>query len=308
MAPFCAFAMWFKNLQIYRLSAPWTFTQEQLEASLAPQAFAPCSSLDMQTQGWISPRDNGMLTHSVNRQLLLQLCSEKKLLPASVINQVSKARAAELEEQQGFKPGRKQMKEIKEQVTDELLPRAFSIRRTTSVWIDPVNNWLVVDAASPAKADEVFKVLLKSMDQLPLGTLRVQQSPVTAMTDWLAADEAPGGFTIDQDTELRATGEGKATVRYVRHTLEADDVRRHIAAGKQCTRLAMTWADRISFVLTESLTIKRVAPLDVLKENEDAMTKNDDERFDTDFALMTGELVKLIADLVRVLGGETQSP
>ncbi|MDB5772569.1 MAG: recombination associated protein RdgC [Burkholderiales bacterium] len=296
--------MWFKNLQIYRLSAPWAMTSEQLEEALSKHAFAACSSLDMQTEGWISPRDNGMLVHTVNRQILLQLGTERKLLPSTVINQVSKARASELEEQQGFKPGRKQMKELKEQVTDELLPRAFSIRRNTSVWIDPVNNWLVVDASSPTKADEVFKALLKSMDQLPIGTLRVQLSPVGAMTDWLVADEAPSGFTVDQDTELRATTEGKATVRYVRHTLEADDVRRHIAAGKQCTRLAMTWSDRVSFVLTESLTVKKVTALDVLKENSDGMTQNDDERFDTDFALMTGELSKLMGDLVQALGGE----
>ena len=45
--------MWFKNLQIYRLTAPWTMTSEQLEASLAPQAFAACGNLDMQTQGWV---------------------------------------------------------------------------------------------------------------------------------------------------------------------------------------------------------------------------------------------------------------
>ncbi len=279
-------------------------TSEQLEALLAPQAFVQGTSLELQTQGWISPRENGMLVHTVNRQMLLLLGVEKKLLPATVINQVTKIRAAEIEEQQGFQPGRKQMRELKEQVADELLPRAFSIYRSTWVWIDPVNGWLVVDAASAAKADEVIKLLLKSVDKLPLESLHVQQSPVTAMTDWLAADEAPGGFTGDQGTELRATGESKATVRYVRHTLEADDVRRHIAAGKQCTRLAMTWADRVSFVLTESLTIKRVAPLDVLKEGADSTTKNDDERFDSDIALMTGELSRMLADLVQALGGE----
>jgi recombination associated protein RdgC len=105
--------MWFKNLQIYRLSAPWTMTPEQLEAALAPQAFAPCTSLDLQSQGWVSPRDNGMLVHTINRQMLLLLGTEKKLLPATVINQVAKAKAAEIEEQQGFAPGRKQMREIK---------------------------------------------------------------------------------------------------------------------------------------------------------------------------------------------------
>lgn len=298
--------MWFKNLQIYRLPAPWAMTAEQLEARLAPQAFSPCTSLDMQSQGWVSPRDNGMLVHTVNRQMLILLGTEKKLLPSSVINQVAKEKAAELEEQQGFKPGRKQMKEIKEQVTDELLPRAFSIKRNTWTWIDPVNGWLVVDAASASKAEEVLKLLIKAIDKFPMDSLRVERSPVAAMTDWLAADEAPGGFTVDQDTELRATGEGKATVRYVRHTLEADDVRRHIAAGKQCTRLAMTWADRVSFVLTESLTIKRVAPLDVLKEDSDSTMKNDDERFDSDIALMTGELHRMLTDLVEALGGEMQ--
>jgi recombination associated protein RdgC len=298
--------MWFKNLQIYRLPAPWAMTSEQLEARLAPQAFVPCTSLDLQSQGWVSPRDNGMLVHTVNRQMLILLGTEKKLLPSSVINQVAKEKAAELEEQQGFKPGRKQMKEIKEQVADELLPRAFSIKRTTWTWIDPVNGWLVVDASSASKAEEVLKLLIKAIDKFPMDSLRVTRSPLAAMTDWLAADEAPGGFTVDQDTELRASGEGKATVRYVRHTLEADDVRRHIAAGKQCTRLAMTWADRVSFVLTESLTVKRLAALDVLKESSDPTAKNDDERFDSDIVLMTGELNRMLADLVEALGGEMQ--
>jgi recombination associated protein RdgC len=296
--------MWFKNLQIYRLPAPWAMTSEQLEACLAPQAFTPCSSLDLQSQGWVSPRNNGMLVHTVNRQMLIMLGTEKKLLPATVINQVAKAKASEIEEQQGFKPGRKQMREIKEQVADELLPRAFSISRNTWTWIDPVNGWLVVDAASASKAEEVLKLLIKAIDKFPMDSLRVARSPLAAMTDWLAADEAPGGFTVDQDTELRASGEGKATVRYVRHTLEADDVRRHIAAGKQCTRLALTWADRVSFVLTESLAVKRLAALDVLKENADSTARDDDERFDSDVALMTGELNRLLADLVAALGGE----
>ncbi len=298
--------MWFKNLQIYRLPAPWAITAAQLEADLAPHAFQPCSSLELQSQGWVSPRENGELVYSLNKQIMLLLGTEKKLLPTTVINQVTKIKAAEIEEQQGFKPGRKQMKEIKEDVTDDLLPRAFSIWRQTWVWIDPVNGWLVVDAGSPAKADEVLKLLIKSIDKLPMEALHVAQSPVSAMTEWLVADAAPNGFTVDQDTELRSTSESKATVRYVRHTLEAEDVRRHIASGKQCTRLAMTWADRISFVLTESLTIKRVAPLDVIKENSDATSQNDDERFDSDVMLMTGELSKMLADLVAALGGEIE--
>jgi recombination associated protein RdgC len=152
----------------------------------------------------------------------------------------------------------------------------------------------------------VIKLLLKAVDKMPLESLRVQRSPVAVMTAWLETDEAPVGFTVDQDTELRATGESKAAVRYVKHALEADDIRRHIAAGKQCTRLAMTWNDRISFVLTETLAIKGIKPLDVIKEN-DASTRNDEERFDNDMMLMTGELSKMLTDIVEALGGEAKA-
>jgi recombination associated protein RdgC len=295
--------MWLSNLQVYRLPAPWAFSPEQMEEALQPQAFIPASSNELLRQGWDSPRGNGKLVHVVNKQMLMMLGTEKKLLPSSVINQVAKAKAAELEEQQGFPPGKKAMKELKERVADELLPRAFSIRSNVCVWIDPVNGWLVVDAASPSKADDIIKLLLKAVDRMPLESLRVQRSPAAVMTGWLEADEAPYGFTIDQDTELRATGESAATVRYMKHTLEAADIRRHIAAGKQCTRLAMTWNDRISFVLTESLAIKGIKPLDVIKEGE-AVTYSDDERFDNDIALMTGELARLLANVVEALGGE----
>ena len=295
--------MWFKNLQIYRLPAPWAFTPEQLEAALAPHSFVPASSNELLRQGWDTPRPNGGLVHVVNKQMLILLGTEKKLLPSSVINQVAKARAAEMEEAQGFAPGKKAMKELKERVADELLPRAFTIRSNVWTWIDPVNGWLVVDAASPAKADEVIKLLLKAVDKLPLESLRVQRSPVGVMTEWLQADDAPAGFTVDMDTELRATGESKAAVRYVKHSLDPEEVRRHIAAGKQCTRLAMTWDSKISFVLTESLAIKGIKPLDVIAEKESS-TKNDDERFDGDLMLMTGELAKLMADVVEALGGE----
>ncbi len=284
--------MWFKNLKIYRLSAVWSLFGDDLEDALARQAFHPGNNLEMQSIGWVPPRENGGLAHVVGGQILLTLRAETKLLPGTVINQAAKFRAQEIEEQQGYKVGRKLMKQIKERVMDELLPRAFSVYRDTRVWIDPLNRWLVIG------------ILAKCIDPFPLENLYVAQSPASAMTGWLAEDEAPANFSIDQDTELRSSGESGAAIRYIKHSIDADDVRRHIQTGKQCARLAMTWADRISFVLTEGLDIKRVSPLDVLKEGRDGVTANDDEKFDCDMMLMTGELAKMMAELVYVLGGE----
>ncbi len=295
-----------KNLQIYRLPVSWNMTGDQLSELLQSQEFKPCEGLEKQSQGWIPPRENGKLVYGVGKQMLLKLMTEKKLLPSSVVNEVTKDKAVAVEEQQGFKPGRKQMKEIKEEVIDDLLPKAFRTKSVLNVWIDPVNGWLVIDSGTASKADDVIKHLIKAVDKFPMSALHVNLSPVTAMTSWLLSDEAPAGFTVDQDSELRGSGEGKATVRYVRHTLEAEDVQRHIGAGKQCTRLAMTWNDRISFVLTESMTIKRITPLDVIKESKDNTATNDDERFDADMTLMTGELQQFLKDLTFSLGGEKE--
>lgn len=295
--------MWFKNIQAYRLPAKWSMTAEKLGEMLKAQSFTPASSNELMRSGFASPRENGELVHAVHGQWLIKFQMEKKLLPSSVVNQVAKERAAELEEQQGFPPGRKAMKELKERVADELLPRAFAIGRATWAWIDPVNGWLVVDAASGSAANEVIKALLKCVDRMPLESVRVVHSPVRMMTAWLENDEAPHGFTIDQDAILRSSGESRAAVRYEKHTLEVDDIRRHIKAGKQCTRLAMTWNDRVSFVLTESLAIKGVRALGVLTEN-DKSVRDDAERFDNDMVMMTGELSKMLADIMLALGGE----
>lgn len=295
--------MWFKHAQIYRLPARYALTPEQLEAFLKPHAIVPASSNELQRQGWAAPRPDGGLVHVVNKQMLIRLETESKILPARVINQVAKARAEEMEDAQGFAPGKKAMKELKERVADELLPRAFSDKKSIYAWIDPVNGWLVIDSPTPSKADEVLRLLLKSVDRFPVESLRVQRSPVGMMTEWLKTDEAPSGFTVDQDATMRATGESKAQITYKGHTLDAVDVGRHIAQGKQCTRLAMTWDSKISFVLTESLAIKGIKPLDVISEKESS-TNNDDERFDGDLMLMTGELSKMIADITAILGGE----
>ena len=295
--------MWFKNLSVYRLPANLSLDLAKLEESLARNALQPCGNMDKESQGWVSPRGDDRLLHVLNHQVLIALGVEQKLLPGSIVTQFANDRATEIEEQQGYKLGRKQMRELKDQITDELLPRAFVRRRVTYAWIDPVNGWLVVDAATPLKAEELLERLNKTLDDLPVRTLHTERSPSTAMTEWLQAGEAPAGFTIDRDLELCAADDGKATVRYVRHALEGEEIQQHIAAGKTATKLAMTWNDRISFVLGEQLQSKRLAFLDILKENSE-QGDNADEQFDIDFTLMTGEAAKLLADVVEALGGE----
>ncbi|MBP9217301.1 MAG: recombination-associated protein RdgC [Sterolibacterium sp.] len=299
--------MWFRNLHVFRLTADWPEDIVQFQQALASRAFRGCASNALQTAGWVPPRGHeGEWLISVQGQWLICLGVEQRLLPTSVVRQYAQERLTELEEQQGFRPGRRQVQEIREAVTAELLPRAFIRRRLTYVWIDPKGGWLVIDAGSAARADEVIEHLKITLGTLPLRPLQTQQSPTTAMTAWLASGEAPAGFSIDRDCELRDSTEERATVRYTRHNLDGQEVNQHIAEGKAATRLALTWDDRISFVLTEQMQIKRLAFLDILKEQSEQQAENSDELFEADLAIMAGELSHLLPQLVAALGDEAE--
>ena len=296
--------MWFRNLQLYRLPTPWAIALASLEEQVARGPFVRCPSNQPLSRGWVSPRRDGALVFALDRQWLLALAVEQRLLPSAVIIEEVRERAEAIEAQQGYAPGRKQLKELRERVTEELMPRAFTRRRSTFVWIDPQNGWLCVDASSPARAEEVIEHLRYCLDEFPLFLLHTQVSPQSAMAEWLAGGDAPAGFTIDRDCELKASGDEKSAVRYVRHPLEGDEIKAHLAGGKLPTRLALTWDDRISFILSEKLEIKRLAFLDLLKEQAERSAEHADEQFDADFALMTGELSRFLPQLVEALGGE----
>lgn len=300
--------MWFRNLQLYRLPAPWKVDADSLQQQLERRAFQPCGSQDQESRGWVSPCSDERLVHRVGDHLLIALGFEQRLLPAAVVKQEAEERAELIAAEQGYKPGRKQMKELREQVLQEFLPRAFTRRRKLYAWIDPVRGWLGIDAPSQARAEDVLGVLRDSLDALPLALVRTERSPTSAMADWLAGGEAPTGFSIDLDCELRSVTESKAAVRYVNHVLDGDEVRAHLAAGKLPTRLALTFDERLSFVLTEKLEIKRLDFLDVVKEKvEESGAEDAQAMFDASFALMAGELARLLPELMDALGGELEA-
>lgn len=298
--------MWFRNLQLYRLVAGRKFDPDTLNERLAKHPLTACGGLERQRLGWQPIRGEDDYVYHQNGQMLIALGIDEKLLPSSVVKQAAEEKVAEIEAQEGYRPGSKRRKEIREQVEDDLLPRAFSKRSTIHAWLDPVNGWLAIDAASTTKAEMLVKLLGESAHDLPVKLLHTQLSPGAAMTGWLADNEAPSGFSIDRDCELRLPGEDRATVRYVRHALDGEEIGEHIAAGKQATRLGLTWADRVSFVLTEKLEIKRLQFLDILKEQSE-QAEDAEAMFATEFALMSAELARMLGDLVAALGGETEA-
>lgn len=298
--------MWFRNLIVYRLPADWSVSAAELEDQLSRRTLQPCGPFDMFSRGWVAPAATGRLLHTVNQQHLIALGVDQKLLPASIIRQVATERAAVLANEQGFPVGRRQMRDIKMRVTEELRARALTRRRITRAWIDPENGWFVVDAAGGPKADELVETLRATLGSLAVQFMETTRSPQQSMSTWLTHGDAPSRFSIDQDLELQSADANKATVRYTRHALDTREVQAHMKAGKHPMKLGLTWSDRISFMLTEKLQVKRLEFLEMTRDTADGGDIDEAEQFDIDFAVMTGELAKLLEDLGEALGGQPQ--
>lgn len=294
----------FKNIIMYRIAADWQMDPAQLEERLLPGRFVECGATQEKSVGWIEPRGHahGPLLESVAGQWILKLMVETRALPASVLNRKVQERLAQIEASTGRKPGKKETRDLKDDIRLELLPMAFTKQSTLQIWIDREAGLLLIDAASQARADEVVTLLVQTLPGLALSLVDTQVAPVTAMSEWLISQEAPAGFSVDRECELKAADESKAVVRYARHRLDTEEVKQYVSEGKLPTRLALTWDERVSFVLTEGLQLKKLAFLDGVFEGS---AKQGDDGFDADVAIATGELQKLLPDLIEALGGET---
>ncbi len=294
-----------KNLTIYRLRSILP-TSSEVEHALSQYAFAPCAATQDKSIGFVPPRGHahGALLEVVNQQWIIQLRTETKVLPASVVKRKVQTEVEAIEATTGRKPGKKERRTLMDDARLALLPQAFTKEGNVRVWIDPEARFLCTDASSQAKADDVMTWLIKAVHGLEVQLLNTQTSPSAAMAHWLATHEAPAGFSVDRECELKATDESRAVVRYARHPLDTEEVSQHIALGKMPTRLAMTWQDSVSFVLTESLQLKKLVFINHAEADSDAKALGEDDVFDADVVLVTAELEKLIPDLIEALGDE----
>jgi recombination associated protein RdgC len=306
----------FKTASFFRIANDFVLPPlDALEEALQAMRFEPCGPTQPDSSGWVAPRGNKsvVLVESIGGQVILKLCTERRPLPASAV----KAAVDERIEKYKLETGNERVsarikKEMKEEAVLDLLPRAFTKRSTTLVWLDPVNKFLVVDSGSLTGADKVVTALVEALSEVPgsapalmVRPVQTNETAVACMSHWLATREAPVSFTVDRDCELKTPDEQKSAVRYSRHTLEIDEVAQHIAAGKLPTQLAMTWNDRVSFVLSETAQVRKLKLLDVVMDGVQKGGK-DDDGFDTDAAILTGELSGLIPDLLEALGGEVE--
>ena len=296
--------MWFKQISFYPLNTAKLPELDTLADKLVAAAFAPCMGLDWFSEGFAAPvAFSPELVFPADYTWRVALKKEEKVLPAGVIRDILDERVVEIQNAEARNVGRKEKQELKEQITDDLLPRAFTRSSRSQAIFDTKHGYLLVNNAAAAKAENLLTKLREAFGGLEASLPNTKPSPGSLMTDWLLRGAAEGGFELDSDCELKGVGDVVPTVKVSKQDLTADEVVQHVKNGKTVTQLGLTWREQISFILTQDFTLKRIQYLDVLQEEAEG---HGDDAASLMFAsqiLMTEALSTMLDELVSYLGG-----
>jgi len=303
--------MWFKNLHLYRLHAAVPVTAEQLAEQMACYAAKPLGNADARRIGWMEPAgrlQSGMLVHEIQGHRLISALRQERLLPSSVIKEEVDAEVENIEAEEARKVTRKEKAALKEQVTEELLPRAFVRSQKIDLWWDVERNLIGVNASSRSRAEDVLDLLRETLGSLKVTPLTSQTLPIRAMTEWLGdTTSRPADLQLGDNLELKAKGDD-GVVRARQVDLDSDEMQQLLESGRQASKLALGIEGQLSFVLHDDLALKSIRFGDALIEEADHSSDDEDAlaRLETDFILMAGSLRQNVERLIEWLGGEAQ--
>ncbi len=297
--------MFFRNLSLFRFPESVSKSLDTLEKDLDKQRLRECGPLELATRGFVSPfgRDSEELMHQFGAYTLVSIGAEERLLPSVVVNEELSARLAKITEKEARRIGAKERKRLKEQVISEFLPRAFIRPSRLSAYLDAEKGWFVIDSASRKAAEDAVSQVRDALGRFPATPVAPEESPRGLMTDWLTGGKLPKGLVLGDECELRDPAEAGAVVRCRRQDLESDEVREHLKSGKQVFQLGLAYDERVSFVLGEDLTVRKLRFMDVvLDEMGEDTAESARAELTASFALMTLEFKNLFERLEEWFG------
>lgn len=293
--------MWFRQFQLFQISQAITYTPENIAAKLEPMAFTPCLPSFPVSVGWIPPVDdeNAPLIHAANGYMMLCMQVEEKILPAAVIRQELLAKIKKIEASGERKVRQKDKLALRDEVTMDLLPRAFSKITKLYAYIDTKTNMLVVGSTSTSKIDQFITLFKRSLNEglQPFDLYKV--API--MTRWIKDKNYPREFSVEKAGVLQDPNQQNRVIRCQHQDLFANGVQAFLKDGCELKQVALCWHDRVNFVLADDFSLRSIRLQDeIIAAAKEIDVESKQQQFDADFFIMTETFSGLIKDLLAV--------
>jgi recombination associated protein RdgC len=295
--------MFFRNMTFFRF--PLSLDFSEIDSGLLECKLKPVGALELSSRGFVSPFGRGdqeVLSHRIGDAIWVTAGTEDKILPGSVVNDLLQKKLQEIEDKEGRKLGGRARKRLKEDLVHELLPRALVRPGRSDAIIDCEHGFIAVDTSSRKAAEAAVSDVRHALGSFPAVPLNAEVAPRSVLTGWIAGDSLPAGLALGDECELRDPTDAGGKVRCTGQELQGDEIAKHLEAGKQVTRLALTLDDRASFVLGDDLIIRKVRLLDGALQALDSGDRDDVRaELDARFALFSAELRRLFTTLEPAL-------
>lgn len=295
----------FRALTVFAFTDTMLPDADTVASALSARPARPCLGHEPSTRGWapvFSAIDERPVFES-NRCLVMAWETEERLLPSSVVNETLDEKVAEIEAREGRRLRRQERMELKDEVVDSLLPRAFTRRRRTWGYMDLEARWLVIDGTSKRVVEGFVSDLRSTLGTLPIAPLASKTPPATAMTAWLVDGQLPDGLDAEGELELRGGGEQEAVIRCRGEDPLGAEIGHHLTAGKQVTRLALTWREHLALVLGDDWSLRRVRLTDAAMDDAELDQEDPVAAFDAGFTLFSSTLRQALPELLEACGG-----
>lgn len=287
-----------RNFYWYVLNKPLA---NDLAEKLEGSPFEACGLTQQSSQGWVPPLNGEGFVYEAHGAQLCMLKQEKRLLPASVVNDYLQTKVEEFEAAEGYSPSRKIRMQMKDDLILELLPKAFTKVSKVPVLIFPRQGWLLVLGGSTKTADDTTAFMRETIGNLPISLVNSDVSPSHMMTKWLADPKLlPEDWVLGEEVELKDAEE--AVVRVKNQDLFSDELAVHMDAGKIVTKMALQWREQVSILVHDDLSIKR-AKLLLEDDAPFEATETEEGRFAHEFAVSCNWVVPLCQSLLKAFGG-----
>lgn len=248
-----------KKFAVFAFSA----TKEAVTDGLNSASFVETESGDPISYGFVPVLEESN-AHAAGNLIAFKLRVDSRRVPPSAVSKEVQRRAQAIEEESGFKPGRKHIKEIKEQVITDLLLKAIPSQSFVDGWFDFDTSRLVIAETTDSKIDLVVSFVLKSVDQSSIQPLRTVWAPSVIMTAWLESGEVPDSLTIDDRAKFEFPHGGKASLTAVNVTDER--VTQLLSMRAVVSELAVTISDKWSVTVSSGLRFKGLRHLGIESE------------------------------------------
>lgn len=284
-----------KACRVYAAELPLI---NELEKILQEHAFSELTAYQGNGAGFV-PLCNFKFVLDFGSGFAFKVRYDEKILPAGVIKSHLDKRIAELEGDQLRKVPAKERAVIKEEIINELLPKAFSKEQYVTCFYWKKDSLLIVPTASSKLAGIVTSSLIRAVGSIKTRTIHVggvKQSLTSKLKAYLQDAQGIPDFQFDSSVKLKDENGKVVTIRGADLDTAKDGILEALSQYSQVIEMGMS-TDDVFFKLAHDFVIRGVA---FIGEPEPEEFEDEVEQFTHFAAVQTTLLADVILKLMSL--------